>query len=251
MRRLYQKIFSPHFRYKIKIVRYKMLSIFYVGKRLKCNVCNKSARKFFTHGHIPRKNAKCPYCLSLERTRVLWFYLLNELKVNKEELKVLHFAPETQVEKNMRQFKQLTYYSADIDPNAAELEVDIIDIPFDSNTFDLIICSHVLVEVPDEIAALKELQRVIKPRGNILIITYIDSENKTDNSPRLLSEDERYKKYGANLQRKHGNDFVAILNKIGLDVEVIDYRKILGDETTNKYSLGQGDKETIFKCTKA
>jgi len=239
------------FRIKVKRARLKLFSIVYIGDKYSCNICNKSAGKFITHGHVPRMNARCPHCLSLERTRVLWFYLNNEGLLQKEDLKVLHFAPEPEIEEKIREKENVTYLTADINPNIADYVVDIQSIPFEDDSFDLIICSHVLVEVPDEIKALEELKRVIRKNGNILIITKIFDNQKTDDSPASLTEKQRYDKYGANLCRTHGDDFTSILESVGLSVEVIDYRKTLGDKMILKYSLGDGDKETIFKCTKA
>ena len=44
-------------------------------------------------------------------------------------------------------------------------EIDVTRITYDSNTFDVIVCSHVLEHVPDDDKAMRELYRVLKPNG--------------------------------------------------------------------------------------
>lgn len=46
---------------------------------------------------------------------------------------------------------------------------DITSLPFKANTFDKIVCSEVLEHVPDDIAAIRELVRVLKDNGAVAI----------------------------------------------------------------------------------
>ncbi len=48
-------------------------------------------------------------------------------------------------------------------------KADITSLPFKDNTFDKIVCSEVLEHVPDDIAAIRELVRVLKSYGTIAI----------------------------------------------------------------------------------
>lgn len=43
-----------------------------------------------------------------------------------------------------------------------------LQLPFADNTFDVVICSEVLEHIPDYLAALAEIQRVIKPGGQFV-----------------------------------------------------------------------------------
>jgi len=46
---------------------------------------------------------------------------------------------------------------------------DLTRLPFKDETFDLVICSEVLEHIPDNMAAIKELVRVLKPGRNLVV----------------------------------------------------------------------------------
>jgi len=52
---------------------------------------------------------------------------------------------------------------------------DIVNIPVENDSFDVIICTEVLEHVPDPIIAIKEMSRILKPGGIILITTPLGS----------------------------------------------------------------------------
>lgn len=198
-----------------------------------------------------RLNAECPTCGSLERTRLLLFYLTKETNIFKEKLKVLHFAPESSLYSILSKTDN-EYIDGDIHPAYANHVIDITDIQFPDGYFDLIICSHVVAHVPDEEKALQELLRVLSPNGKAIIMTFInpDSFETIDhdwiNTPAL-----RKAHYGEpDCLRLHGGDFKQRLELQGFNVNQIDYRSQLGSEMLEKHVLGEGPREWIFECTK-
>lgn len=248
---LYKRILSEKTRVEIRQHQRKLLSPFYFGNRFHCNCCGKSFRKFLPKGNIKRLNAACPYCGSLERTRLLDLYLQNETQVFHKHLKVLHFAPEPCLYHKLSQL-DITYIDADINPALAHYTVDITDIPYPDNYFDLIICSHVLGHVPDEAKAIQELKRVLIPQGTALILTLLHPTlPHTLEKPGLLTAEERLKHYGeADLCRLHGQDFGDRLARQGFVVEKIDYRQHVPAAVAERNRLGDGQREIIFKCSK-
>jgi ubiquinone/menaquinone biosynthesis C-methylase UbiE len=148
--------------------------------------------------------------------------------------------------------KRLQYINGDLNQNYADTQIDITNIPFPENSFDYIICSHVLGHVPNEAKAIQEIKRVLKPTGNAFILTLIDWKNPdTFEDEKINSPEERLKHYSEpDLLRLHGSDFSKRLENEGFHVDVIDYASKLEKETRTRFSLGNGDRETIFKCTK-
>jgi SAM-dependent methyltransferase len=254
IKKIYQWLFSEKRRIKNRLLINKITSILYIGNVCHCNCCGKSFRKFKSKGNglKTRKNAQCPYCGSLERIRNLLFYVQRETELLNAPAKLLHFAPEWCLLPVFNKAKELDYIAADINPNLAEHQIDITDIPFANESFDYIICFHVLGHVPDEKKAIEEMYRVLKPTGTAFISTIIDPLNPhTFETDDANTPDKRLQYYSEpDLVRLHGRDFDQRLMQGGFKVEVIDYRLCLGKEMQEKYALGDGKRELIFKCTK-
>ncbi|KXS48273.1 Methyltransferase domain-containing protein [Halanaerobium congolense] len=58
------------------------------------------------------------------------------------------------------------------------LEMDIQDLDFEDDYFDLIVTSCVFCSVPDPIKGLRELKRVLKEDGRIIMLEHMRSKNK-------------------------------------------------------------------------
>lgn len=251
IKKLAKKVLSGKTRLDIRLWANKLKSPIYFGSRYYCNCCGKSFRKFLTRGVIPRPNAECPYCGCFERTRLLHLFLINETTLFTSKLKVLHIAPERCLYNQLKNL-DIEYIDGDLNPAFATYQIDVTDIQFPDNTFDLIICSHVLGHVPDEPKAIAELFRVLKPGGQALIMTLLNSDNaNTFEDAGIVSIEDRIKFYGEpDLCRLHGADFGKRLEVPGFKVEAIDYRQQLNLQILERGLFGDGKREIIFKCTK-
>lgn len=254
IKQVYKKLISEKTRIKIKngIIKFS-LPLFY-GNTYTCNCCHKSFRRFKAKGRVnPRKNAQCPNCGSLERTRLLDFYLHNETSIfDRPGIKLLHFAPENVLFQQLNSLN-IEYIDGDINPYFANHIIDITQIPYPDNYFDFIICSHVLAHVPNEKKAISELLRVLKSNGDCIVLSNIDqSAEITFEDESITTEEDRLKNYTEpDLCRLHGKDFQTRLEKGGFLVEEIDYRKQFSENDLNKFQLGDGRRELIFLCKKA
>jgi hypothetical protein len=238
IKKVYQYIFSKKIRAKFHIYLWKLKAVFILGDAVNCNCCNKNYSKFFDYGdYQKRKNAICPNCLSLERTRLLWLFLKNSNYI--KNISILQFSPFKIIEKQLQVIAGVTYVSGDIDPMLAMKKIDITNIDFKNSSFDVVICSHVLSVVKEDLKAIKELYRVLKSGGTLILQEHIfKNYDTTFEDFSISTDDERFKTYGKHyLQRCYGNDFTQRFLKEGFTVEIFDPVKELSNEIIQKHGL--------------
>jgi SAM-dependent methyltransferase len=253
MRKLVRKLIPESLRIELLMLGMRFKSLALIGNTFYCNCCGKTFSRFLPYGNIPRANALCPWCHSLERTRLLWCYLERETGVLRRRMRILHFAPEWIIRKRLwKSAGRRGYVSADINPALADRVIDITAISFPDNYFDLVICSHVLGHVDNEPRAIDEMYRVLKPGGEALIMTVIDLNNpRTLEDSSVCTPKERLKLYGEpDLLRLHGQDFEQRLQREIVTVEKIDYTLKLSPVENRKMNTGNRERELIFRCTK-
>ncbi len=177
-------------------------------------------------------------------------YLKKETQIFINNPTILHIAPEDALKAHF--LKNPNYYDVDINPNYANHKMDITSINFEDNTFDYIICSHVLGHINNEPLAINELSRVLKFGGVLFVLSLIDLKAaQTVEHDFNITAQQRLKAYGEpDLLRLHGLDFIDRLKRTNLKVEVIDYRGNFSKEENIKFSLGNGRREVIYKCVK-
>jgi SAM-dependent methyltransferase len=238
LKRLYQSTIPQKIRADMHVSFWKMKSIFVTGNNVNCNCCDKKFSRFLDYGdYKKRKNAICPNCLSLERTRMLWDFLKDSKYLNNKS--ILHFAPFRVIEKKIKQIPSIKYISGDIDPMLAMRKIDITKIDYNENSFDVVLCSHVLSVVKNDKKAIQELYRVLKPKGTLILQTYIYKKyEKTFENFNIESNNERYKAYGKHyLQRCYGKDFIERFIKEGFSVDIHVPNKTLTADKIKKHGL--------------
>lgn len=226
-------------------------NLLYMGNRFICPCCNGHFRKFLPAGVKPRPNALCPRCGSLERHRLLWLYLRDRTNLfSNNIIKVLHFAPEHILQDLLSSLPNLDYISADLDSHLAMVKMDITNILYEDNSFDVILCSHVLEHVIDDQKAMKELFRVLKHGGWAILQSPIDiKRNKTFEDPGIVLPEDRERVFGqCDHVRIYGLDYKDRLEKAGFTVKVDGYVRELGVNIIQKYGLMKD--EDIYFCTK-
>lgn len=221
-----------------------LLVVFLKGDTYTDPIDGKSFRSFLPYGYnTQRKNALSPSTLSLERHRLLWLYLKNETPFFTKPLKVLHFAPEQAFYKRFRNQKNLEYITTDLYSPLADVKADICNLPFKDNSFDMVLCNHVLEHISDDTKAMKELYRVLKP-GGVGIFQIPQDLNRSitfeDNS--ITDPKERTAIFGQyDHVRIYGKDYFDKLRSIGFRVEEIDYTHTIPADLVKKYCLAKGE----------
>ena len=235
---------------KLSYVVRPFIAFYLKGNKYTDPIDNKSFRKFLPSGYqVQRQNVLSPSTLSLERHRLLWLYLTNETDFFTSKKKVLHMAPEQCF---LARFRKLNhdYKTADLDSPIADVKADIINLPFNDNSFDVIFCNHVLEHVQDDTKAMKELFRVMK-KGGMGIFQVPQDLNRDvtfeDNS--ITDPKERAKIFGQyDHVRVYGRDYFDKLRSIGFNVEEVNYSQKISSELLSRYRLMEGELlPVVFK----
>ena len=220
------------------------------GDRYLCPLCEGRFRQFWPSGIDDRPNTLCPQCSSLERHRLLWLYLKNRTDFFTADLQLLHFAPEAILRDRFKAQPNITYLSTDLDSDLADVHMDITDLQFEDNRFDVILCVHVLEHIPDDAQAMKELYRVLKPGGWAIVQSPMDVHRATTfEDPSITSPEERERVFN---QRDHvrlyGRDYEDRLEAAGFSVKIDGYVRELGEQAQ---TYGLNPEEDVYFCTKA
>lgn len=204
----------------------------------------KSFKSFLPYGYgEQRHNVLSPSTLSLERHRLLWLYLTKETNFFTAPLKVLHFAPEQAFYKRFRNLTHLDYTTTDLNSPLADVKADICNLPFEDNTYDVILCNHVLEHIPNDTQAMKELFRVMKPGGwGVFQIPQDLNRGQTFEDDTITDKKERAKIFGQyDHVRVYGRDYFDKLRNIGFKVEEVDYTSNLSQTDIDRYCLAKGE----------
>lgn len=81
------------------------------------------------------------------------------------------------------------------------IEMDAQNMDFEDNTFDGVFTTCVFCSVPDPVKGLKEIRRVCKPDGKIIMIEHVRSEKKVLGLIMDLLNPLTVNLYGANINR--------------------------------------------------
>jgi SAM-dependent methyltransferase len=222
----------------------KITSLCFYGDKVECPVCGGKFSRLLPYGYNTiRAGVLCPRCFSLERHRLLWLFLKNKTSFFTDRLKVLHIAPEQCFLTRFRKLTNLDYTTADLESPLADIKLDVQQMPFADNVFDVVICNHVLEHVPDDRQAIREILRVLKPGGFAILQVPMDMEmEKTYEDPSVTTtaarekhfrQKDHYRLYGRDyLERLKENGFrITDSNYIGqLDKRIMQYNRLPGNE---------------------
>ena len=240
----------------------------YMGNAVTCPFCEKSFSRFRPTGVLDRlfwqspegmellespeinvADSQCPKCGSGERQRLLYFYLLKQIDfLSFKGIKLLDVAPDDFLWDKVFSISDIKYTSIDITGARNPTEImDITDLKFEDNSFDTIICLHVLEHIPEDIRAMRELHRVLKPGGWAILqvpiwaFETVEVPHATRNSYLEL--------YGhSDHVRRYGFDYKDRLENSGFKVTVDEFARKLPIDFLSRYGLFE--TEDIYFCEK-
>ncbi len=156
----------------------------------------------FNNGEMLSVDAyTCVSCGASDRERIyaLWIDQQIENKLFAKGTRTIHFAPEAALSRKLKVMDAFDYKTADLLMDHVDFKVDMMDMPFDDESFDFFICSHVLEHVESDDQVIRELYRITKPGGcGILMVPIILGLEKTVEDPGVKDEAGRWRLYGQN-----------------------------------------------------
>jgi len=237
---------------------YQKTSAFFLrGDAYFCPFCGNTFRKFRPGGiDLPviyekqivgagyRLNDVCPRCNSLDRDRLIYLFLSLKTNIFTAPLKVFHVAPEGCIRAVLSKLPNITYEAGMkyhqgfyYDQNTTLL--DITHLAFEDESFDVIICNHVLEHIQDDLMAMGELYRVLKPGGWALLQVPVSKIlQQTFEDPSVTSPEEREKVFGQfDHIRIYGQDYPVRLERMGFIVKRYNPYKDKWPVELDKYAI--------------
>lgn len=167
-----------------------------------------------------RKSVICPGCNSTDRDRLLYVYINQCVDINKRaEYCIL---PRTSIGSFLQKlapdnyvagvkYHEGFYYSKNVKL------FDIKAIPYDNESFDLILCNHVLEHIDEDDKAMRELYRVLASGGKaILQVPWSPLLKTTVEDPSVTDEAKREELFGQfDHVRLYGNDYPQRIENAG------------------------------------
>lgn len=146
-----------------KRIKNSIRAALYKGDSVLCEICHWKGSKFF--------NGHCPRCNSLPRTRLIPF-ALRHFELSNNQPKILHVAPNVNEYHYIKQHVTFLsqYDRLNIRPvKHINVVQDLTHTNLDSDQYDLAIAWHVLEHIPQDVKAIAEVYRLLKPGGSFLV----------------------------------------------------------------------------------
>ncbi len=210
-------------------------------EKFHCPFCKKETI-FNNFGDPIRFNVQCTSCGSLERHRFLYYLYKILFLGNKEEINLLHMAPEECIYNLLIKSKNIKYIAADLHPENIKFtnckKEDFTSMSFKDHYFDIILANQVMEHIKDEQKFLSEIKRCLKDDGCAIInIPYNSLLEETLEDDNVKTDEERKKYYGQEDHvRMYGKDAYFRFLKMGFIVNQV-FTDVFPKEFVYSYKL--------------
>ena len=227
----------------LKYARKSGLRLFGAYYPRHCTVCGHIGR-FYSYDFPLAADSLCPSCLSLERHRALAICANQEPLF--EDKDILHFAPEPGLTGFIRQKGVRSYKTCDLFKPDVDFRIDICAIDLPDQSFDVVLCLHVLEHVPDDRKAMAELRRILRPSGMAIVMAPIEEGlDETYEDPSIVSRGDRLIHFGQETHvRYYGRDLRDRLRDAGFSI----HEWVSKEPYVLKHGLRRGER--VFLCTR-
>jgi SAM-dependent methyltransferase len=197
------------------------------------------------------RNFECPWCGAHDRERHLYLYLSESGVFNNiKGWRILHFAPEKRLSTLIQEQSPFEYLKCDLYPTDHDvIKVDIQEIPYNSEYFDLVIVNHVLEHVSRDDLALSEISRILKSGGLAILQTpYSPVLNETWADEGITDPLTRREAFGQDDHvRLYGKDIIKRICKYGFESLVKSHDDLLSDFDPSLYGVNGDEPFFLFK----
>lgn len=142
----------------------------------------------------------CPICWSNDRARLIYKYLSEKFGDNaKIPSSIAHFAPDWGLNRAIkRRFPLSKLVTLDLFMDGVDVKADLQDLrSINTGEFDIVICSHVLEHVPDDMKALSEISRILNVSWiGIFLVPIPLGLDSIHEDPTESNPDERLRRFG-------------------------------------------------------
>ena len=207
---------------RLRGLRRRVAPVTWAGDAVHCPVCDRSFRGFRPAGNkrTRRPNAVCPYCAARERDRLTFLFLVSSEGPSPGG-PLLHIAPEECMQSRLCELAGGDYVTADLIRTDVDERFDLMAIPHADAVFHAVYCSHVLQDVPDDLGAMRELFRILKPGGWAILNIPVTAEVTVDHRDTPLHERNPGDPRPHEHLRTYGMDFDERMGSVGFVVRAI------------------------------
>lgn len=213
----------------------------YWGNAVECVVCGGHFRKFLPR-YVSDLPVRCPACRSGPRHRLLHFYLRDRTDLFTAPHRLLHMAPEMLYQRVFRRLPNIVYTSADLSSPLAMKHFDLTNVPLPDGSFTSILCNHVLEHIPDDRAAMRELNRLLAPGGWAVLMVPLSTREPTREDLSVTHPRERERLFG---QRDHvrvyGTDYADRLRNAGFEVTLDEFAATFSEADAKRFGILRGE----------
>lgn len=209
-------------------------------------VCTCCGRRFDSFRADKAPNRVCWWCGAYERERAIALLWRQRPEMVRPRMRILHVAPEPPLVDIIRRTTHVEHVGGDIDQRFGSLKIDVTELAFPQESFDAVICNHVLEHVPDDRRAMAELLRVLRPGGWGLLMAPLRDE-PTDEDPGVSDPQERIRRFGQHdhVRWYNRDDYVGRLRATGWNIEVRFFGDVAGDDI-GRFGLRLGDDGIVL-----
>jgi len=196
---------------------------------------------------------RCHRCKGSDRDRLVFLYLKHYTNLidSDENYNFLHVAPEDCLARIFLNKKNLNYLPIDSFEHGYKypnylIQMDLLNLNISDNSMDYVMCNHVLQDITDDVKAMQEIYRVLKPEGTAILQVPISNKiAKTVEHIGEISYRESEILYGHRFHKRiyAQGDYLTRLESVGFKTNVISV-------TDNIILNSINPREKIFAVTK-